>query len=126
MKSYLKIPAIEQHVHLGCSAEERKFQHPVHFKVELFFSVSPEACTTDQMSATPCYAEISELLGKVATAKEYATIEHLTQKGLDSLMEYLQNFKTLSMTRVLIEVTKLHPPVPAIKSGAVFALCIEL
>lgn len=125
MKSSLKIPLIEQYVHLGCSPEERRFKHRVHFAVQLFFFQPPDACISDKMDHTPCYAEIAELIGHACGNKEYATIEHLAQKNMDALIEYLQKFENLPLTKAIVDVHKVNPPVPVIKDGSIFTLEFE-
>lgn len=122
MQSQLSIPTIEEHVHLGCTPEERRFQHRVHFGVELFFAVPPQACTTDQMDKTPCYAEIAAVLAQTSREKHYATIEHLAQSGFDAVKKYLGAFNDLKITQLEFTVHKLNPPVPTIKGGAIFRL----
>jgi 7,8-dihydroneopterin aldolase/epimerase/oxygenase len=122
MQSFLKIPAIEDYVHLGCTPEERKFQHRVHYTVELTFANIPNACTTDSLDNTPCYAEIAQVLSQVSKEKHYATIEHLAHEGMKSVEKYVLHFADLKIKEVLFTVHKLNPPVPALKGGSLFTL----
>lgn len=122
MQSQLNIPIIEDHVHLGCTAEERRFQHRVHYGVEIAFSNIPQACTTDLLDKTPCYAEISAVLAQVSKEKHYATIEHLAQTGFSALQKYLKAFDDLKTRELKFTVHKLNPPVPMIKGGSIFTL----
>ncbi len=122
MKSYLKVPAIEEHVHLGCTPEERKFQHRVHYTVELSFDNIPQACLTDTLEKTPCYADIAQVLSLVSKEKHYATIEHLAHEGMKSVEKYVRGFSELKTSEVTFTVHKLNPPVPTIKGGSIFTL----
>lgn len=122
MQSFLKIPAIEEHVHLGCTPEERKFQHRVHYNIELSFENIPQACITDTLDKTPCYAEIAQVLSQVSQEKHYATIEHLAHEGMKALEKYVKPFNDLKIKEVLFTVHKLNPPVPTIKGGSLFTL----
>lgn len=122
MKSCLKVPAIEEHVHLGCSPEERKYQHRVHYSVELFFENIPQACISDTLEKTPCYAEIAQALSLVSKEKHYATIEHLAYEGMKAIEKYVCGFSDLKTSEVIFTVHKLNPPVPTIKGGSLFTL----
>lgn len=123
MESILKIPIIEDHVHLGCTAEERTFKQRVHYSVEFHFAVLPSACETDSMDQTPCYAEISKHLTAVSAEKHFSTIEHLAHQGFLSIEKYIRSFDKLKTTQILLSVHKLHPPVTEIKNGAFFSIC---
>lgn len=122
MQSYLKIPVIEDYVHLGCSPEERTFKHRVHFSVELSFATLPAACTTDSMDKTPCYAEIAELIHSLCQEKHYATIEYLSHCGFEAVEKYCDSFTDLKTKSIDFEVHKLNPPVAHIKEGTLFKL----
>lgn len=122
MESSLKIPTIEDYVHLGCSPAERTFSQRVHYSIELKFSNLPEACMSDSMEKTPCYSEITEKLSSISKDKHYATIEHLAYCGLNCVEEYLLKFDTLKIESITFSVHKLNPPVPLIKQGTQFTL----
>lgn len=122
MNSSLTIPVIEDYVYLGCSIEERKFQHRVHYSVELSFSGIPYACTTDTLDKTPCYAEIAQALSSISGDKHYATIEHLAMTGMMEVQKYVRGFKDIQTKEIVFSVHKLNPPVSAIKAGSTFTL----
>lgn len=126
MESRLKIPIVEEYVHLGCTIEERTHKHRVHYSVELNFAGLPAACMTDAMEKTPCYKEIADLLSLISKEKHYATIEHLGYTAMNALKKYSLSFTDLKTTQITFSVHKLNPPVEQIKSGSVFSLVQQL
>ncbi len=122
MQSRLNIPVIEDHVHLGCSAEERRYPHRVHYAVEIVFSTMPQACTSDLLDKTPCYAEISAALLQNSKEKHFATIEHLAHTSFLTLEKYIRAFSDLKPRELELTIHKLNPPVASIKAGSLFTL----
>ena len=67
-------------VHLGCTAEERLVAQEVRVSVDLQFLQPPEACASDRLADTPCYALLCDEIKQVAEAGEFNTVERLAEQ----------------------------------------------
>jgi dihydroneopterin aldolase len=111
----LLIQDLSLQVSLGCSAEERATLQEVRFSLELHFSKTPQACVSDQLSDTVCYAELSKIITTVCEVQSYQTVEHLACRSFEELRKSID-------PEIKIKVTahKIRPPVPSLKGGVFF------
>lgn len=126
MRSKLIVPVIYGQVHLGCTAQERAQAQDIEASIVIIFSQPPEACSTDRLGNTPCYAEMTEVLKKSFKKKEFHTIENLCLVGFEDLKLYLKKFKSLEGSTLKFKINKLHPPVDVITAGCQFVLSSQL
>lgn len=103
-------------VKLGCGEEERQNPQFVSFDIQVRFQAIPEACYTDKIGDTVCYAEMSEKLRELCR-REYRLIEHLGMEAFSSLSNGLPQNARLSL-----RITKERPPIPDLRGGASFCL----
>lgn len=122
MHSKLIVPVIKGQVHLGCTAQERAKKQKIEASIVIVFSRPPEACTTDRMPHTPCYAEMSALLEKTFQKKKFHTIENLCALGFTDLKLYLKKFPKLKGSLLKFKINKLNPPVQSISAGCQFLI----
>ena len=115
--SGLSLNSLRIQVKLGCSAEERMNPQYVRFDIRVRFPSRPEGCLSDRLVDTVCYAELSEIVRKVSTAKEYDLIEKLGWDTFSSIKEILPK-----SVQLWLRTTKEKPPVPELVGGAAFSL----
>lgn len=120
MKQSLVIQDYEVWVNLGCSKEEQEYLQPVHYNMELFFEEVVLGCNSDQLADAIDYVAITNILKNVSIEKKVHLIEHLNQKVMLALLEYLKikNFKG----KIKLSVKKIRVPVENLRNGVVF-LC---
>ena len=81
---------------IGCTPEEHEKPQKVSFDVVIQFSKLPEACRSDNLSDSYCYAKITGLITKICAVKHYNLIEHLAysifeevKKNLKPVIKYI-------------------------------------
>ena len=75
--SELEIRAARLHVRLGCGEAERAEPQDVDLGVRVRFASPPQACETDELGDTVCYAKLVDQAHEVAAGREFRTVEHL-------------------------------------------------
>ena len=113
----LEIPAIRLDVRLGCEAAERARPQAVDLGLVIDFALAPEACRTDQLADTVCYAELAALARAHCAEREFRLIERLAAELRDLVRDHLPHDAGLALT-----VTKLAPPVPGLAGGVRFTI----
>ena len=101
----LKLSNVKLNVYLGVYAYEQKAMQEVHLDLCINYHKIPDACFSDDLKDTICYASINTLLIKTALIKRYELIECLAQSLLQALK------KTLSPQQVDIYL-ELHKKPP--------------
>ena len=126
MKAKLIVPVVRGQASLGCTAQERAKLQNVEARIVIIFSKLPEACKTDRLDNTPCYAEMCDVLKKTFKRKKFHTIENLCVLGFEDLKLYLKKFKSLKGSTFEFTINKLNPPVDEITAGCQFELSSRL
>lgn len=121
MKTSLRIPAIAGRVHLGCTALERKKAQDVELEILIEFAKPPKALSSDSISDTPCYAEMTSIAMETFSQKHYATIEHLCNCCHQNLKTYLKT-KKVKKSILSTQIKKISPPVKEIIGGSLFTI----
>lgn len=117
INSQLSIRELKLLVRLGCTEQERAIQQQVHISIQVDFLHPPQACQTDQLVDTICYAQITQLIQNICSKKEYATIEHLATVCFSSLEEIIP-----SRTPFQLLLHKIHPPISVLSEGVSFSM----
>ncbi len=115
--SVLQIQELVLACHLGCSIDEQKTPQEVRVSVRIEFAAVPDACLSDSLNDTVCYAQLCSQLTKAAAAQSFATVEHLARQLSLCVQEPLP-----PKARWQLTVHKIQPPVPGLKSGVTFQL----
>jgi dihydroneopterin aldolase len=113
----LSLEDVVYFVRLGCSEAEREIPQEVRVKVSIDFAQAPQACRSDLLEDSVCYAQINETLEKICAEKAYATVEHLCQSCWEALMPLLAAGDELGLT-----LHKVHPPIGRPLKGAYFEI----
>lgn len=100
---------------LGCQAEERAHPQSVRVSIEIRFPRAPRGSVTDRLSDTLCYARLSELVTQVAQEREYQLVERLGTDILAATRRFVEE-----RAEVVVEIHKVHPPVPGLLGGVVY------
>lgn len=98
MMASLHLNEIELFVHLGWPEEERKQPQAVRVNIEVEFETPPDACETDQLEDSFCYAALIKKIQENTTNKQFRLIEHL---GCD-IYKLLKTILPSSQVRVKI------------------------
>lgn len=116
-RTRLEVPAIGLAVHLGCEAEERAVAQAVDLSLVIEFATPPEACASDTLADTVCYAELAAAAREHCAPREFRLIEHLAAELREIVRARLPHDAGLVLT-----VTKLAPPVPGLTGGVRFTI----
>lgn len=118
IESYmLKIRELSLQVHLGCSLAEQEHAQEVRVSADIQFSGPPEACCSDRLDDTICYARICEALRASTKITPFWTVEKLAQRFLEILKKEAHRAESLR-----ISVHKMHPPIDSLLGGVVFEI----
>lgn len=115
----LEIHAARLHVRLGCGEVERAAPQDVDLAVRVRFATPPEACETDELGDTVCYAKLVEHARELVAGREFRTVEHLAHAIARRLRGELPSGAGLE-----VRVTKLRPPIDELEGGVSFALSL--
>lgn len=117
LRTRLEIPAIRLEVRLGCEAAERATPQPVDLGLVIDFATPPDACRSDRLADTVCYAELAALARAYCAAREFRLVERLAVELRDVVRSRLPHDAGLALT-----VVKLAPPVPGLTGGVRFTI----
>jgi 2-amino-4-hydroxy-6-hydroxymethyldihydropteridine diphosphokinase len=115
--SELFIDDLRLAVRLGVGADERSQPQDVAISIALAFSQKPTTCDDDDISGTVDYSDVCESLTRLCAAREFKTIEHLTQVCFDAVTRLLTDRCDLT-----VRVQKCHPPIADLAGGTTFVL----
>lgn len=116
-RTRLEVPAIRLDVRLGCEAPERAIPQPVDLSLVIDFATPPDACASDTLADTVCYAELAAAVREHCTAREFRLIERMAAELREVVRARLPHDAGL-----VLVVTKLAPPVPGLAGGVRFAI----
>ncbi len=108
---------LEIWVRLGCTRAERADPQAVRVGFEATTPGLPDACRSDALGDTTCYGKLAELFTARAAEREYRTLEHLAFELFAVAAPELAKDAVL-----MLEVTKLRPPVAGLRGGVRFQL----
>ncbi len=104
-------------VHLGCSDAERATRQAVDLDLAVRFAELPEACVSDKLEDTVCYAELIDAARAACAGREFKLVEHLAHALFLRLRPMVPTGAEL-----WLRATKLHPPVAGLSGGVAFSL----
>ena len=117
VRTRLEVPAIRLDVRLGCEADERAVPQPVDLALTIDFATAPDACRTDDLAGTVCYAEVTALAREYCSPREFRLIERLAAELRDVVRARLPHDAGL-----VLSVAKVAPPVPGLAGGVRFTI----
>jgi dihydroneopterin aldolase len=117
LRTRLEVPAIRIEVRLGCEPAERAVPQAVDLGLMIDFATAPDACRSDQLGDTVCYAQLAELARGYCAMREFRLVERLAAELRDLVRSRLPQDAGLALT-----VTKLAPPVPGLTGGVRFTI----
>lgn len=91
---------------VGVLAEERTREQPLSFDVDVRRNVAA-AALNDDLRETSNYAEILDVMLRVATEGRFQLLETLAHRAAQSVLDY-----DADVSSVRVTVRKLRPPVP--------------
>lgn len=113
----LEIRKLGFDVRLGCTEQERAVPQKIQVSVQIERKGLFEACSTDKLSDTVCYAQIAQKIELVLKHKEFNTIEYLSIQIWNSLAELCPKSSALH-----VKLKKLNPPISQLNRGAFFKI----
>ena len=117
LRTRLEVPAIRLEVRLGCEAPERAAPQAVDLALVIDFAATPDACRSDELADTVCYAQLASATREYCAAREFRLVERLAAELRDLVRTRLPDDAGLALT-----VTKLAPPVPGLAGGVRFTI----
>jgi dihydroneopterin aldolase len=104
-------------VRLGCSAAERFAPQAVDLDLAVRFARLPEACASDDLADTVCYAALIDAAREVCAGREFHLLERLAHELFGRLRALVPPDAEL-----WLRATKLRPPVEGLSGGVAFSL----
>lgn len=114
------VDRIEFDAHLGFYAEERAKPQKVGVSMRFYFPASP-SWSHDDHAGFIDYAEAVKLVEQAAGARSFNLIEYMAREMFGIVRSYLDTHHGEDI-KLWLKLTKCHPPIPAVKSGASFML----
>lgn len=108
MKSQLIIEKLSLHVKLGHTPEERQLPQKVYIQIKLEFDHLPDACISDNLIHTLCYASLAEDLQQFCDHQSFKLIEALAYQ-LYQFLKIKLTEKLNAKVNIFLSVTK-NPP----------------
>jgi 7,8-dihydroneopterin aldolase/epimerase/oxygenase len=105
-------------VRLGCTESERAHLQEVRVSIHIAFSEVPDACFSDELRGTVCYAELCSRLKNYCESREFKTVEKMAMGCSETVQTAVG-----SAHRFSVEIHKVRPPVPGLGGGVVFGVC---
>ena len=124
MKHQLRIQDYQVMVHLGCSAEERKYLQPINFIFEINYTGDLLGASSDKLEDASDYVEITNIIKYEAQKKQFQLVENLGFEVFKVLIEYLKN-KNLK-AQLIFSVKKINVPIENLKNGVIYSCFHEL
>lgn len=110
----LEVTHYETQAHLGWTDEERATPQKIALDITLRYPKLPEACLSDELSDTQCYAQLIECAEKICQSATFKLLEHLAYRIYDAL----KNQINIPETSVFVRAHKLNPPVAFLKDAS--------
>jgi len=104
-------------VRLGCSEAERAATQPVDLALAVRFADLPEACVSDDLADTVCYAALIDAAREVCAGREFHLLERLAHELFGRLRALVPPHALL-----WLRATKVSPPVEGLSGGVAFSL----
>ncbi len=102
----LAIRDLELNVYLGWSLYERDLLQSIKLDISIFFTSPPQACTTDQLDDTFCYAAIIQRIQQHVATKKFCLIEFFSH----DIYQLVKSMFTQPIS-LIITITK-QPKIP--------------
>lgn len=102
---------------LGCLPDERAQLQEVRASIKIEFSRLPQVCDSDELVDTICYSDLCNAIKKVAEAKSFKTIEHLSHEIHLRIRQIIAKEH-----RWLLVLQKVKPPIDGLKNGVSFQI----
>lgn len=117
MRAKLRLYALELPVFIGLTSEERSRSQLIEFNLELSYSETPKACSSDEIVDTACYDDLAVLIESFVSGKKFKLIEKLCFELMEALKSHVKEASSIEL-----EVKKLQPPIRQKNQGAGFYL----
>ena len=114
VNSALFIQGLELRVYLGWPDDERSQKQVVLLDVDIWFAKPPDACVTDKLDDTICYASLIQFIHDHLAERTFHLIEHLTQTIYHLIKSQLSD-----QTKTHVRITK-HPDIAGLTRGVCF------
>ncbi len=99
------IEDLEFYSYHGVSGEEQKVGH--RYTASVVFSVEGSADQTDRVQDTVDYGAAADIILRVATSKQFATVERLAREIGEELLKRFESVKEIEL-----KIAKRLPPMP--------------
>lgn len=114
VNSSLEINGLVVRVKLGLTEEERAKPQNVDLDIIMNFDELPEACNSDYIEDTLCYANLAKIVKEFCVNKEFKLIENLSFSIYKLLKPYVKG-------SLKVKICK-KPPIKEIKGNCCFSI----
>ena len=113
--SVISLSNLKLAVNLGVTKEERDVRQQVNISFKFYLKDAPEACTTDNIHDTVCYAEMAEIVRRHCNKKDFKLLEYLCY------FLYREVRKNIPPDiKIWIGVEKCNPPIEGLVGSTAF------
>lgn len=110
----LRINNLELNLNLGWRSKERSEEQAVLLNMIIRFPKPPQACITDNLDDTTCYAKLIETIRHQISPKNYRLLEHLSAEIYDIAKKYFPHD-----SKITVSLTK-YPRIGGLRDGVTF------
>lgn len=113
--SHLRIRGLELCLHLGWPENERSTEQVVLLDVDISYATPPNACETDKLEDTYCYADLTTAIREHLAGIRIHLIEHLAHEIHKTIKSRLHD-----SAKITVHITK-HPKIRGLTKGVTFS-----
>jgi dihydroneopterin aldolase len=110
----LHIHSIELNLNLGWRSKDRSLEQAILLDMDIRFPAPPQACITDNLDDTICYAKLIEEIREKTSAKQYKLLEHLSADIYHLAKKHMPHDASIT-----VRITK-YPQIAGLKNGVSF------
>jgi 7,8-dihydroneopterin aldolase/epimerase/oxygenase len=119
MQTELSLHGLRFKVKIGWTLPEQEIPQDIEVHVKFRFSKPPLACTTDQLSDTLCYDDVTSKMLAYSTSQSFHLVEYLACGFYNLLRDIIRTPN--GEVRISVIVIKLNPPIAIPNTGASFS-----
>lgn len=110
----LTLRSLELHVNLGWHDKELLQKQVVLLDAAIWFAKPPQACFTDDLNDTICYATLTQHIHTALATQKFRLLERLGYEIYQIIKSHLTNAE-----KVNVRVTK-YPDIEGLRNGVTF------
>ncbi|OGT45932.1 MAG: hypothetical protein A3E83_02510 [Gammaproteobacteria bacterium RIFCSPHIGHO2_12_FULL_41_20] len=115
VKTRLSINGLKLNIYFGWPKDERLRKQLIHLDITLEFPQPPNACKTDQLADTFCYAKLAATIREEINLRHCRLVEHLAYEIYNIIKNVISQ-----PVKIGVAITKYPSTVPDLQNGVTF------